>query len=75
MQQLHLLPVSYTHLDVYKRQDFLCALLAIIILSPVILVIALLVRIKLGSPVIFKQERPGRDARVFTPVSYTHLRY
>ena len=47
-------------------QDFLCALLAVIVLSPVMLVIALLVRIKLGSPVIFKQERPGRDARVFT---------
>ncbi len=49
-----------------RPQDFLCALLAVIVLSPVILVTALLVRFKLGSPVIFKQERPGRGARVFT---------
>ena len=46
--------------------DFFCALLAIIVLSPVMLVIALLVRIKLGSPVIFKQKRPGLHEKIFT---------
>lgn len=40
--------------------DFSCALSALIILSPVMVVTALLVRIKLGSPVIFRQERPGK---------------
>lgn len=45
--------------------DFLCALLAIVVLSPVMLVTAILVRIKLGSPVIFKQERPGKDGKIF----------
>ena len=49
-----------------RPQDFLCALLAIVVLSPVMLVTALLVRIKLGSPVLFKQERPGRYGRPFT---------
>lgn len=49
-----------------RPQDFLCALLAIIVLSPVMLVTAILVRIKLGSPVIFKQERPGLNGKVFT---------
>ena len=48
-----------------RPQDFLCALLAIIVLSPVILIIAILVRTKLGSPVLFTQERPGRDGRIF----------
>lgn len=48
-----------------RPQDCLCALLAIIILSPALLVIAFLVRIHLGSPVLFKQDRPGRDGRVF----------
>ena len=48
-----------------RPQDFLCSLLAIIVLSPVMLITAILVRIKLGSPVIFKQERPGRDGRIF----------
>lgn len=49
-----------------RPQDFCCALLAIIILSPVIGVTALLVRIKLGSPVIFKQKRPGLNGKIFT---------
>lgn len=38
---------------------------ALIVLSPVLLVTAVLVRIKLGSPVIFCQERPGRDEEIF----------
>ena len=48
-----------------RPQDFLCALAGIVILSPVMLVTAILVRTKLGSPVIFKQERPGLNGRVF----------
>ena len=50
-----------------KRQiDFLCALLAIIILSPILFLISVLVRIKLGSPIIFRQERPGLNGEIFT---------
>lgn len=45
--------------------DFVLSLIAIIILSPVMLITALLVRIKLGSPVIFCQERPGLNEKVF----------
>lgn len=48
-----------------RLQDFVCALLATIVLSPVMLIIVILVRVKLGSPVIFKQERPGLDGKVF----------
>ena len=48
-----------------RPQDFLCALLAIIVLSPVLLTVAILVRIKLGSPILFKQERPGRNGKIF----------
>lgn len=39
--------------------------MALIILSPVLLVTAILVRVKLGSPVIFCQERPGKDEQIF----------
>lgn len=46
--------------------DFILSLVAVIILSPVLLIIALLVRIKLGSPVIFKQKRPGLNGKIFT---------
>ena len=48
-----------------RPQDFCCALVASIVLFPVILVTALLVRIKLGSPVIFTQERPGLNGKIF----------
>lgn len=46
--------------------DLLCSGLGLVILSPVFLVVALLVRVKLGSPVIFQQERPGKGERIFT---------
>lgn len=46
--------------------DFILSLIALIILSPVFLVIAILVRIKLGSPIIFKQQRPGKNEKIFT---------
>lgn len=48
-----------------RPQDFLCALLAIIVLSPVMLITALLVRVKLGSPVFFTQDRPGKNGKIF----------
>ena len=48
-----------------RPQDFLCALLATIVLSPVLLITAILVRIKLGSPVLFTQDRPGRNGKIF----------
>ena len=51
---------------VKRLQDFLCALAAIVVLSPVMLITAVLVRVKLGSPVIFKQERPGLHGEIFT---------
>ncbi|MFH7818875.1 sugar transferase [Neobacillus thermocopriae] len=46
--------------------DFLLALIAIIMLSPVFLVVSILVKTKLGSPVIFKQKRPGLNEKIFT---------
>ena len=45
--------------------DFVLSLIASIILSPVMLVVAVLVRIKLGSPVLFQQQRPGKDEKIF----------
>ena len=50
---------------VKRPQDFLCALLAVIVLSPVLLAVAILVRVKLGSPILFTQDRPGRNGKVF----------
>lgn len=53
--------------NIIKRPlDFLLALLAFIIFSPFLLITAAMVRVKLGSPVLFKQERPGLNERIFT---------
>lgn len=53
--------------------DFLLSLIAVIILSPVMLVTALLVRIKLGSPVIFCQKRPGKDGKIFSMYKFRSM--
>lgn len=45
--------------------DCVLAVCALLILSPLLGVVALLVRVKLGAPVIFRQERPGRNERIF----------
>lgn len=45
--------------------DLLVSAAAVLLLSPVYLVTALLVRTKLGSPVLFSQERPGKDEKIF----------
>lgn len=48
-----------------RPQDFLCALFAIIVLSPAMFITAVFVRVKLGSPVVFKQQRPGKGGKIF----------
>ena len=50
----------------FKRvMDFVLSFVALVVLLPVLLVVATLVRVKLGSPVLFKQERPGKDEKIF----------
>ncbi len=46
--------------------DIICALLAIIVFLWLYIIVACLVRVKLGSPIIFKQERPGKSEKIFT---------
>lgn len=51
---------------VKRAVDVFGSLLALVLLSPLFCVLCVLVRTKLGSPVIFKQERPGKNGRIFT---------
>ena len=56
---------------IYRRflkrpMDFILSLMAIIFLSPVLIIVGVLVRVKLGSPVLFKQKRPGLNEKIFT---------
>lgn len=51
----------------FKRAlDLILSLIALIVLSPVLLAVTVLVRLKLGSPVIFRQDRPGMNEGIFT---------
>lgn len=53
--------------NVFKRAiDIILSLIILIVLSPIYLILALLIKIKLGSPIIFKQERPGLNEKIFT---------
>lgn len=58
-------PYGFYEQYVKRPQDFVLALVALIVLSPVLLITALLVRIKLGKPVLFCQERPGLNEKIF----------
>lgn len=49
-----------------RTLDVILSVFAVILLAPVLLVVAVLVRIKLGSPVVFKQVRPGKDGELFS---------
>lgn len=50
---------------VKRPMDFILSLIAIIVLSPIFIIVAMLVRVKLGSPILFKQERPGLNEKIF----------
>lgn len=55
----------------FKRpMDLILSVFAVILLSPVLLIVAVLVKIKHGSPVIFKQKRPGLKEKIFTLYKY-----
>ncbi len=54
--------------------DITLSLIAIIFLSPVLLVVAILVRNKLGFPVLFKQKRPGLNEKIFTLYKFRTMR-
>jgi lipopolysaccharide/colanic/teichoic acid biosynthesis glycosyltransferase len=57
-----------------RPQDFLCASFALVVLSPVMAVTGLLVKKKLGSPVLFIQDRPGKDGKIFKLYKFRTMR-
>lgn len=56
---------SFYEMYIKSPQDFILSLIALIVLSPILIIVAVLVRIKLGSPIIFKQDRPGLNEKIF----------
>lgn len=61
------------HLMLKRIIDILGALFGIIILSPVYLLVSFLVYINLGSPIIFRQPRPGKDGKVFEMIKFRSM--
>lgn len=66
LSKLHFAKYGIYKKYIKRPMDFILSLFAIILLSPLMLIVAVLVRIKLGSPVIFKQKRPGLNEKLFT---------
>ena len=57
--------VTFYEVSVKRFLDVLCSVLALVVFWWLYLIIALLVKLKLGSPVLFTQDRPGKDEKVF----------
>jgi lipopolysaccharide/colanic/teichoic acid biosynthesis glycosyltransferase len=55
---------------VKRASDLILAIPALLVLSPVLGIVALLIRVKLGSPVLFRQARPGRNGAPFTALKF-----
>ncbi len=71
---LLLLVISLFYYPFFKRVcDIICSLAVFIFLWPLYLVIAILVKTKLGSPIYFKQVRPGKDGKLFTMYKFRSM--
>ncbi len=62
------------HRVLKRLMDLLAAVLIVLLCSPVLLVVAILIRWRLGSPVLFRQMRPGRDGKPFTIAKFRTMR-
>lgn len=61
--------MSFQHV-VKRFVDIVCSGLGLIIISPILLIVAILIRIKLGSPIFFTQDRVGKDGRIFKMIKF-----
>ena len=65
MVQTNLKPYGLYELFFKRALDFFCSLLALLVFWWLYVIVAILVRVKLGSPVLFTQDRPGKDEKIF----------
>ncbi len=57
-------------LAVKRIIDIICSALGLIILSPILVIVAILIRVKLGSPIFFTQDRVGKDGKIFKMIKF-----
>lgn len=53
--------------------DFIVALLGLLVLSPLIIIVAVLIRLRLGSPILFTQKRPGLNGKIFQMMKFRSM--
>lgn len=53
-----------------RFMDIVCSLLGLIVFSPILLIVAVLIRTKLGSPIFFTQNRVGKDGKIFKMIKF-----
>lgn len=53
-----------------RLMDIILSIFALLILSPLMIFLAFIIRLKLGSPILFKQRRPGKDGKIFVMYKY-----
>ena len=63
----------YLHLMLKRMMDICGSIIGIIILSPIYLIVAILVHRNLGSPIIFRQKRPGKNGKVFEMLKFRSM--
>ena len=66
----HYTPILQRHLFVKRLFDVIVSLVALIMVAPTMLALAILVKIKLGSPILFRHERPGLYGRPFVLLKF-----
>lgn len=59
-------PFGFYEVHLKRPLDFAAAFLGLLFLSPILAILSILVRVRLGKPVIFKQGRPGKNGKIFT---------
>lgn len=57
-------------LIIKRTMDILLSLIGLIVLSPFILIVSIMIHIKLGSPILFIQERPGKGGKIFKMIKF-----
>lgn len=66
---------SFYNKYIKRMFDVIISVIAIALLSPVLLIIAILIRVKLGKPIIFRQSRPGKDEKIFDIIKFRTMTY
>lgn len=72
-KERHIQPQCLVEAAVKRVFDVFVAAIALMLLAPILAIVALLVRIKLGGPILFRQQRPGRNGQAFEMIKFRSM--